>query len=149
MTSLQQAAALWHEGLSFGKIGKELGVSKNTIAGWAHRNRHLFPFRDPSKAHRVAKPKPARPIMEPERLIQNEIRYGKLGCQYLEGDVAREKVKVKAASGGLWKVKPATKGYESWADVPRCTEARMEGSPYCQKHHHLCYQKSHAALPKP
>lgn len=42
---IEQASLLWEGGLSTRKIGLRLGVSKNSVVGWAARNRHLFPPR--------------------------------------------------------------------------------------------------------
>jgi hypothetical protein len=70
------------------------------------------------------------------------------GCLFLEGDVPpRGPLTIKRERNtGKRYLTPRTgeqvfgTAYESWADVPRCTEPRIEGRPYCRGHCLLSYQ---------
>ncbi|MEK9926053.1 MAG: GcrA family cell cycle regulator, partial [Alphaproteobacteria bacterium] len=73
---LEKLKSLWDKGLSISQIGEELGVSRNAIAGKAHRMG--LPKRpSPISKAAVEKEAPA-PVVEPERDLPLRLELRKL-----------------------------------------------------------------------
>ncbi len=119
---LAQLRKLWDEGLSISQIGDALGVSRNAIAGKAHRMG--LPKR-PSPISKAAKEtkKPAKPMpaAEPEnlplRLELRKLKWSRSKCCWPSGD-------------------PKLSGFTF------CGDAVVLGKPYCVKHCEEAYTTS-------
>lgn len=107
--------ALWAEGLTGGRIAKEIGRTKNSVLGRAHR---LGLEKRPSPIRHGAAPAPKRPKSElPSSvgpLTRGWERGGRVdGCQWIEGD----------AVGGV-----------------KCGAAVLPGTAWCPEHRARVYQ---------
>jgi GcrA cell cycle regulator len=119
---------LWNEGLSTAEIGRRLGLSKNAVVGKAHR---IGLFRK-SPIIRSAEPKEPRPprrkpeaqtlealtsltvlAAEPPKPIERRRRSG-MSCQFPLNDRRP------------WRF---------------CEEPTEGPSPYCLRHHRICYSR--------
>jgi len=111
---LEGLKKLWSEGLSISQIGEALGVSRNSIAGKAHRMG--LPKRpSPISRSKVERPKVAAPEMPKElplRLELRQLNWSRNKCCWPTGDPKK--------NGFLF-----------------CGEPVVPGKPYCLKH---CYE---------
>ena len=111
---LEGLKKLWSEGLSISQIGEALGVSRNSIAGKAHRMG--LPKRpSPISRSKVEKPKTVVPEMPKELPLRLELRkleWSRNKCCWPTGDPKK--------NGFLF-----------------CGGSVVPGKPYCLKH---CYE---------
>ena len=117
---LAKLEQLWSEGLSISQIGEALGVSRNSIAGKAHRMG--LPKRpSPINAQRVVKSKPvevAPPSRDlPLRMELRQLEWSRSKCCWPTGD-------------------PRKVGFLF------CGDAIVPGKPYCLKHCEQAYTTS-------
>ena len=115
---LEKLRVLWAEGLSISQIGQEMGVTRNAIAGKAHRLG--LPKRQSPISKSAAKPAaiedaPIEPTRElPLRLALRNIQWSRSKCMWPTGD-------------------PKTVKFSF------CGEAIQPGKPYCNDHCILAY----------
>ena len=117
---LAELEKLWSEGLSISQIGEALGVSRNSIAGKAHRMG--LPKRpSPITAQRATKSKPvevAPPSRDlPLRMELRQLEWSRSKCCWPTGD-------------------PRKLGFLF------CGDAIVPGKPYCLKHCEQAYTTS-------
>jgi len=113
---LEMLKALWEEGLSISQIGERLGVTRNAVAGKAHRlnlRKRQSPIaKKPKKAVEPETPKDL-----PLRLALRGIQWSRSKCVWPSGD-------------------PKT------VEFSFCGEAIVPGKPYCSEHCELAYTTS-------
>ena len=119
---LAQLRSLWDEGLSISQIGDALGVSRNAIAGKAHRmglpKRPSPISKTASETKKLAKPKPqAEPVNLPLRLELRKLQWSRSKCCWPTGD-------------------PKLSGFSF------CGERVVPGKPYCLPHCEEAYTNS-------
>ena len=117
---LAELKKLWSEGLSISQIGEALGVSRNSIAGKAHRMG--LPKRpSPINTPKVARPKPVEvaPASRdlPLRMELRQLEWSRSKCCWPTGD-------------------PRKVGFLF------CGDAIVPGKPYCLKHCEQAYTTS-------
>ncbi len=115
---LEKLIKLWDKGLSISQIGEELGVTRNAVAGKAHRLK--LPKRQSPIAKTSAKkaPKKVETSVElPLRLALRQIKWSRSKCVWPHGDPKK-------------------------TDFGFCSEPIMPGKPYCAKHCDLAYTTS-------
>ena len=111
---LEELKKLWATGLSISQIGEALGVSRNAIAGKAHR------MGLPKRPSPISKPKAEKPKVQqvveeqdlPLRLELRQLVWSRSKCCWPTGDPKK--------NGFLF-----------------CGEPVVPGKPYCLKH---CYE---------
>ena len=113
---LEMLKVLWEEGLSITQIGERLGVTRNAVAGKAHRlnlRKRQSPIaKKPKKAV-----EPETPKELPLRLALRGIKWSRSRCVWPSGD-------------------PKT------VEFSFCGEAIVPGKPYCSEHCELAYTTS-------
>ena len=119
---LEELKKLWAKGLSISQIGEALGVSRNAIAGKAHRMglpKRPSPISKTAKeTKKPAKPKPAaEPENLPLRLELRKLKWSRSKCCWPSGD-------------------PKLSGFTF------CGDAVVPGKPYCLKHCEEAYTTS-------
>lgn len=119
---LEKLKSLWKKGLSISQIGEELGVTRNAIAGKAHRiglpkrQSPIAASSSPRKAPRKpAAAEPDRPL--PLRLALRKINWSRSSCVWPSGD-------------------PKT------VEFSFCGERIEPGKPYCAAHCTEAYTNS-------
>tara|TARA_E500000081_G_C6022310_1_gene300742 strand:- start:42 stop:440 length:399 start_codon:yes stop_codon:yes gene_type:complete len=109
---------LWDEGLPITKIGLELGVSRNAIAGKAHRlglpkrNSPISKSGDPRKNQDVSNLETSKEL--PLKILLREVEWSRNRCCWPIGD-------------------PKLPGFSF------CGTSIMPGRPYCEEHSSLAY----------
>ena len=109
---------LWDEGLPITKIGLELGVSRNAIAGKAHRlglpkrNSPISKSGEPRKNKDISNPETNREL--PLKILLREVEWSRNRCCWPIGD-------------------PKLPGFSF------CGTSIMPGRPYCEEHSNLAY----------
>ena len=113
---LEMLKALWEEGLSISQIGERLGVTRNAVAGKAHRL-NLRKRQSPiaKKPKKAVEPKTPKDL--PLRLALRGIEWSRSKCVWPSGD-------------------PKT------VEFNFCGEAIVPGKPYCSEHCELAYTTS-------
>ena len=115
---LEKLKKLWDEGLPITKIGLELGVSRNAIAGKAHRlglpkrNSPISKSGDPRKNQDSFNPEIIKEL--PLKILLREVEWSRNRCCWPIGD-------------------PKLPGFSF------CGTSIMPGRPYCEKHSSLAY----------
>ena len=115
---LEKLIKLWDEGLPITKIGLELGVSRNAIAGKAHRlglpkrNSPISKSGDPRKNKVVSNIETIREL--PLKISLREVEWSRNRCCWPIGD-------------------PKLPGFSF------CGTSIMPGRPYCEEHSNLAY----------
>jgi GcrA cell cycle regulator len=116
---LSELKKLWAKGLSISQIGEALGVSRNSIAGKAHRLG--LPKRpSPISKRKVEKVKPELPLEEqdlPLRLELRQLIWSRSKCCWPTGD-------------------PKKNGFVF------CSDTVVPGKPYCLAHCQEAYTNS-------
>ena len=114
---LAKLKELWKSGLSISKIGLELGVSRNAVAGKAHRlglSKRQPPINNPNKYIDFEKlnigPKPLR-------LTLRDLEWSRNSCLWPSGDPKFE-------------------------DFNFCGKKVVHGRPYCIEHCDIAYNNS-------
>ena len=121
---LEKLKKLWEEGLSISQIGKELGVSRNAIAGKVHRmklSKRQSPIAPKTVAKKEAAEKPKVEVAEPEnlplKLALRNINWSRSRCSWPSGD-------------------PKTTAFKF------CGKEVVPGKPYCNDHCFEAYTTS-------
>ena len=115
---LRKLKKLWDEGLPITKIGLELGVSRNAIAGKAHRlglpkrNSPISKSGDPRKNQDVSNLETSKEL--PLKILLREVEWSRNRCCWPIGD-------------------PKLPGFSF------CGTSIMPGRPYCEEHSSLAY----------
>ena len=115
---LEKLKKLWDEGLPITKIGLELGVSRNAIAGKAHRlglpkrNSPISKSGDPRKNQDVSNLETSKE--PPLKILLREVEWSRNRCCWPIGD-------------------PKLPGFSF------CGTSIMPGRPYCEEHSNLAY----------
>ena len=115
---LDKLKKLWDEGLPITKIGLELGVSRNAIAGKAHRlglpkrNSPISKSGDPRKNQDVSNLETSKEL--PLKILLREVEWSRNRCCWPIGD-------------------PKLPGFSF------CGTSIMPGRPYCEEHSSLAY----------
>ena len=115
---LEKLIKLWDEGLPITKIGLELGVSRNAIAGKAHRlglpkrNSPISKSGDPRKNKVVSNLNTNKEL--PLKISLREVEWSRNRCCWPIGD-------------------PKLPGFSF------CGTSIMPGRPYCEEHSILAY----------
>ena len=111
---------LWEKGIPITKIGLQLGVSRNSIAGKAHRlglpKRSSPISNNESNPLEIDKIKSKTNLLDdlPLKLLLREVEWTRTKCCWPLGD-------------------PKLKGFKF------CGENIVTGRPYCNKHAHIAY----------
>ena len=113
---LEMLKALWEEGLSISQIGERLGVTRNAVAGKAHRP-NLRKRQSPIAKKPKKAVEPETPKDLPLRLALRGIQWSRSKCVWPSGD-------------------PKT------VEFSFCGEAIVPGKPYCSEHCELAYTTS-------
>ena len=113
---LEMLKALWEEGLSISQIGERLGVTRNAVAGKAHRL-NLRKRQSPIAKKLKKAVEPETPKDLPLRLALRGIQWSRSKCVWPSGD-------------------PKT------VEFSFCGEAIVPGKPYCSEHCELAYTTS-------
>ena len=119
---LEELKKLWAQGLSISQIGEALGVSRNAIAGKAHR------MGLPKRPSPISKPKAEKPKVEPVveeqdlplRLELRQLVWSRSKCCWPTGD-------------------PKKNGFVF------CGDTAVPGKPYCLPHCKEAYTTSRDA----
>ena len=119
---LEELKKLWAQGLSISQIGEALGVSRNAIAGKAHR------MGLPKRPSPISKPKAEKPKVEPVveekdlplRLELRQLVWSRSKCCWPTGD-------------------PKKNGFVF------CGDTVVPGKPYCLPHCKEAYTTSREA----
>ena len=115
---LEKLRKLWDKGLSISQIGEQLGVTRNAVAGKAHRLK--LPKRQSPIAKTSAKkaPKIVESTKElPLRLALRQIKWSRSKCVWPHGDPKK-------------------------VEFGFCSEPVLPGKPYCPEHCDLAYTTS-------
>jgi GcrA cell cycle regulator len=116
--NLERLKKLWDEGLPITKIGLELGVSRNSIAGKAHRlglpkrNSPISKSGDPRKNKTTSNFETNKDL--PLKILLREVEWSRNRCCWPIGD-------------------PKLPGFSF------CGTSIMPGRPYCEEHSNLAY----------
>ena len=114
---LNKLKKLWDEGLPITKIGNEIGVSRNAIAGKAHRmglpkrNSPISKSGDPRK-NKVVNVENSKQL--PLKILLREVEWSRNRCCWPIGD-------------------PKLPGFYF------CGTSIVPGRPYCEEHSNLAY----------
>ena len=115
---LNKLKKLWDEGLPITKIGIEIGVSRNAIAGKAHRlglpkrNSPISKSGDPRKNQETS---PKNTLQQlPLKIMLREVEWSRNRCCWPIGD-------------------PKLPGFSF------CGTSIIPGRPYCEEHSNLAY----------
>ena len=115
---LNKLKKLWDEGLPITKIGIEIGVSRNAIAG---------------KAHRLGLPKRNSPISKSGDPRKNQNTLSKNTVQQLPLKITLRKVEW-SRNRCCWPIgDPKLPGFSF------CGTSIIPGRPYCEEHSNLAY----------
>ena len=115
---LNKLKKLWDEGLPITKIGIEIGVSRNAIAGKAHRlglpkrNSPISKSGDPRKNQKTFSKKIEQQL--PLKIMLREVEWSRNRCCWPIGD-------------------PKLPGFSF------CGTTIIPGRPYCEEHSNLAY----------
>ena len=115
---LNKLKKLWDEGLPITKIGIELGVSRNAIAGKAHRlglpkrNSPISKSGDPRKNQETSSKQTIQKL--PLKIMLREVEWSRNRCCWPIGD-------------------PKLPGFSF------CGTSIIPGRPYCEEHSNLAY----------
>lgn len=116
--NLERLKKLWDEGLPITKIGLELGVSRNSIAGKAHRlglpkrNSPISKSGEPRKNKSISNFETSKEL--PLKILLREVEWSRNRCCWPIGD-------------------PKLPGFSF------CGTSIMPGRPYCEEHSNLAY----------
>ena len=116
--NLERLKKLWDEGLPITKIGLELGVSRNSIAGKAHRlglpkrNSPISKSGEPRKNKGMSNFETSKEL--PLKILLREVEWSRNRCCWPIGD-------------------PKLPGFSF------CGTSIMPGRPYCEEHSNLAY----------
>jgi GcrA cell cycle regulator len=121
---LKKLKTLWKKGVSISQIGKELGVSRNAIAGKVHRmglSKRQSPIASKPAAKKNATIKPKVEVVAPEslplKLALRNINWSRSRCSWPSGD-------------------PKTTAFSF------CGNEVVPGKPYCNEHCFEAYTTS-------
>ena len=115
---LNKLRKLWDDGLPITKIGNEIGVSRNAIAGKAHRmglpkrNSPISKSGDPRKNQQSNSSENSKAL--PLKIMLRDVEWSRNRCCWPIGD-------------------PKLPGFSF------CGTAIIPGRPYCEEHSHLAY----------
>ena len=116
--NLERLKKLWDEGLPITKIGLELGVSRNSIAGKAHRlglpkrNSPISKSGEPRKNKSISNFETSKEL--PLKILLREVEWSRNRCCWPIGD-------------------PKLPGFSF------CGTSIVPGRPYCEEHSNLAY----------
>ncbi len=118
---LKQLEDLWNQGLSISKIGDLIGVSRNSVAG---------------KAHRMGLPKRTSPISSDKKQNSSVIINNKITDKIIP-----LKIKLRGVEWSRTKC-CWPEGDPKQNDFKFCGQEIFPGRPYCDKHSLLAYTNS-------
>lgn len=159
--TIARLRGLWDEGLSTSKIAKQLGRSKNSVVGKAHRlnlpSRPSPIIRDGIPHPRVIRVHRATITLEQFRScewcgkpLEQQLRFCSVACKALSQirEIVR-KPRVAAPAPRAREPKPAASTHSvfktcQWLEGdPRarnfCDDPTKPGSSWCESHHRRCY----------
>ena len=117
-TKLKELEDLWKQGLPISKIGERLGVSRNSVAGKAHRMglpKRTSPISSAKKENlSVKKNNETSNIDLPLKIKLRNVQWSRTKCCWPEGDPKQN-------------------------DFKFCGQDIFPGRPYCDKHSLLAY----------
>ncbi|MGC6516734.1 MAG: GcrA family cell cycle regulator [Candidatus Puniceispirillaceae bacterium] len=115
---LEKLRELWDKGLSISSIGEELGVTRNAIAGKAHRL-GLKKRQSPIAVKKTPKKEvvPEEPTVLPLRLALRKLNWSRSKCAWPTGDPKH-------------------------TDFTFCGAPIQAGKPYCSAHCHEAFTTS-------
>ena len=117
-TKLKKLEDLWKQGHPISKIGEMLGVSRNSVAGKAHRMglpKRTSPISSPKKENlSVEKNNGTSNIYLPLKIKLRSVQWSRTKCCWPEGDPKQN-------------------------DFKFCGQDIFPGRPYCDKHSLLAY----------
>ena len=120
--NLEKLKKLWEEGMPITKIGYHLGVSRNAVAGKAHRlglpKRNSPISKEGDQRQTKNKIRPVIALKEiPLKISLRNVEWSRTRCCWPEGD-------------------PKIIGFKF------CGEEILPGRPYCNKHSYIAYTNS-------
>ena len=118
---LKELKDLWKQGLPISKIGEKLGVSRNSVAGKAHRlglSKITSPISSEKKQNLPRKEdSEMNDIIIPLKIKLRGVQWSRTKCCWPEGDPKQN-------------------------DFKFCGQEIFPGRPYCDKHSLLAYTNS-------
>lgn len=156
--SVYNLTSLWREGVPFSLIGKQIGVSRNSAIGKAHRLGLKRGPQQPAKAQLASNRRqrktfnPFAPTTAPRKVNINHAARAAKSASKEARAVAKTTPYEGALDVAFLDLKPhhcryITSGER--AEALYCGAPRVAEKAWCPHHYALCYQPSRGALGRP